>query len=102
MGSAEGCGKPSHNSWQELSFIAPIEPSSVPELGKGMAECGSRTLAGRVGGGLVGQKKNSDLTYFCCKLACGSVPNASAVAVQCFACETVLQISRKVVCSCNA
>ena len=26
-------GKPSHDSWLELRFIVPIEPSSVPESG---------------------------------------------------------------------
>ena len=30
---AECRGKPSHDSWLELRFIVPIEPSSVPESG---------------------------------------------------------------------
>ena len=47
---------------------------------KGVAERGSRTLAGRGGGPPEGRKKNSDLIYFCRKLGCGTL-NASAVAV---------------------
>jgi len=34
MEQAKGHGKPSHNSWQELSLLILTEPSSVPESGK--------------------------------------------------------------------
>ena len=42
---AECRGKPSHDSWLELRFIVPIEPSSVPESGKSLKEVIKRMVA---------------------------------------------------------
>ena len=64
-----------------------LQLSRTTRPSKGVAECGSRTLAGRGGGPPKGRKKNSDLIYFCRKLGCGT-QNASAVAVN------VLRLSR--------